>query len=118
MFEIKQKIKTALKSSTVGEEFLFHFKKFTNRLPIPDMNFPELISLEIASSCNLSCIHCPPHMREFKDKVSWYEISWNQKLSLSESFIREFKDKVDLEYMLRDNSITQELYDELIPLEK
>ena len=69
MFEIKQKIKTALKSSTVGEEFLFHFKKFTNRLPIPDMNFPELIILEIASSCNLSCIHCPPHMREFKDKV-------------------------------------------------
>jgi MoaA/NifB/PqqE/SkfB family radical SAM enzyme len=33
------------------------------------MEFPELISLEIASSCNLSCVHCPPHLKEFKNEV-------------------------------------------------
>ncbi len=31
-------------------------------------------------------------IREFQDKVAWYEISYHQKLS--ENFIREFKDKV------------------------
>ena len=36
--------------------------------------FPELIGLEIASSCNLSCIHCPPHLKEFKDKVRKFGI--------------------------------------------
>ena len=69
MFEVKQKIKTALKSSSIGNELLFQFKKRTNRLPSPDMEFPDLISLEIASACNLSCIHCPPHMKEFKNQV-------------------------------------------------
>ena len=32
-------------------------------------------------------------IREFKDKVFWTGISWNQRLS--EDFIREFKDKVN-----------------------
>jgi radical SAM protein with 4Fe4S-binding SPASM domain len=74
MTELKQKIRTALKSSAMGEEILFQFKKLTNRLPKPDMEFPELISLEIASACNLSCIHCPPHMKEFKNKVRKFGI--------------------------------------------
>jgi len=74
MIEVKQKIKIALKSSTVGEKLLFQFKKLTDRLPTPDMEFPELIGLEIASSCNLSCIHCPPHLKEFKDKVRKFGI--------------------------------------------
>ncbi len=74
MFEVKQKIKNALKSSTMGEELLFQFKKLTDRLPNPDMEFPELIALEIASSCNLSCIHCPPHLKEFKNQVRKFGI--------------------------------------------
>lgn len=69
MSEVKQKIRAALKSTSMGEELLFQFKKRTNRLPNPDMEFPDLISLEIASACNLSCVHCPPHMKEFKNQV-------------------------------------------------
>ncbi len=38
-------------------------------------------------------------IREFKDKVNWYNISYSQKLS--ENFIREFKDNVNW------NSISQ-----------
>ena len=34
-------------------------------------------------------------IEEFKDKVDWFNISCSQKLSLD--FIREFKDKVDIE---------------------
>ncbi|MEN8194864.1 MAG: radical SAM protein, partial [Bacteroidota bacterium] len=65
----KHKIKDILTSTAIGDELLFKYKKLTHRLPNPDMGFPELISLEIASTCNLSCIHCPPHMKEFKNEV-------------------------------------------------
>ncbi len=66
---IKQIVRNNLRESNLGRELLFQYKKLTNKIPNPDLNFPELISLEIASSCNLSCIHCPPHMREFKEEV-------------------------------------------------
>ena len=66
---IKQIVRTNLRESNLGRELLFQYKKLTNKIPDPDLNFPELMSLEIASSCNLSCIHCPPHMKEFKYEV-------------------------------------------------
>jgi radical SAM protein with 4Fe4S-binding SPASM domain len=66
---IKQIVRTNLRESNLGRELLYQYKKLANKIPNPDLNFPELISLEIASSCNLSCIHCPPHMKEFKNEV-------------------------------------------------
>ena len=71
---IKNDIKQKIESSNLGRELLFHYKKITNKIPEPDLEFPELISLEIASSCNLSCIHCPPHLKEFKDEVRKFGI--------------------------------------------
>jgi radical SAM protein with 4Fe4S-binding SPASM domain len=72
--ELKKYISTNLRSSNIGREVLFQYKKITGKIPNPDMEFPELISLEIASSCNLSCIHCPPHLKEFKDDVRKFGI--------------------------------------------
>ncbi|HUS49380.1 MAG TPA: hypothetical protein VMZ91_04405 [Candidatus Paceibacterota bacterium] len=50
---------------------------------------------------NLNC-----SIEEFKDKVDWYEISINQKLS--ENFIREFQDKVNWEYISSDQILSLE----------
>jgi len=67
--DIKIKIKDKLTSSDIGREVIFQYKKVTNQIPKPDMDFPQLINLEVASLCNLSCVHCPPHMKEFKNDV-------------------------------------------------
>lgn len=72
--QIKKIISSNLRLSNIGREALFQYKKLTGKIPSPDMEFPELISLEIASSCNLSCIHCPPHLKEFKDEVRKFGI--------------------------------------------
>ena len=72
--EIKQIFKKVITSSELGREVIFQYKRKTNRLPKPDMEFPELINLEIASSCNLSCVHCPPHMKKFKNEVRKFGI--------------------------------------------
>jgi len=55
----------ALRKTEIGNNLFFRVKKFLGRLPEPDMEFPELISLEVSSFCNLSCIHCPPQMKEY-----------------------------------------------------
>ncbi len=34
------------------------------REPKVDYEFPNLISIEIASACNLNCIHCPSHSKD------------------------------------------------------
>ena len=69
MINFKQIISDKLRSSNFGRDLLFQYKKIAGNVPNPDLEFPELISLEIASSCNLSCVHCPPHLKEFKDEV-------------------------------------------------
>lgn len=71
---IKNRLTGLLNNSNVGKEVLFQTKKILGKVPIPDIEFPELISLELASSCNLSCIHCPPHMEKFKAKVRKFGI--------------------------------------------
>ena len=43
-------------------------------------------------------------IREFKDKVDWYRISQYQKLS--ENFIREFKDKIDWNYISQSQKLS------------
>ena len=50
----------------------------------------ESLKSEILNLIKLEGLNCT--LGEFKDQVSWYGISCNQKLS--EEFIREFKDKV------------------------
>ena len=83
---IKKRLTGLLNNSNFGKEVLFQVKKIFGRVPIPDMEFPELISLEIASSCNLSCIHCPPHMKKFKDEVRKFGI---MKMELFEKLMDE-----------------------------
>ena len=72
--DFKRIVRSNLLESNLGRELLFQYKKITNQIPIPDLNFPELISLEIASSCNLSCVHCPPHLKEFRNEVRKFGI--------------------------------------------
>jgi radical SAM protein with 4Fe4S-binding SPASM domain len=65
---VKNIIKGLLLSSKLGQNLLFKFKELLGRLPKADYKFPRSISIEIASICNLSCIHCPPHNEKFKDR--------------------------------------------------
>ncbi len=63
---VKEYIKNFLNGNNIGRELFFRYKKITGKIPEPDMDFPELINLETASACNLSCVHCPPHMKKFR----------------------------------------------------
>jgi hypothetical protein len=48
-------------------------------------------------------------IREFKDKISWYGISWygiSRHQVLSEDFIREFKNEVDWNYMCKYQTLS------------
>ena len=83
---IKNLISKNLRLSNLGRELIFRYKSLTNNLPSPDMNFPQLVSIEIVSACNLSCIHCPPHMPEYKDKVRKFGI---MKMNQIESLMDE-----------------------------
>ncbi|RMD51566.1 MAG: radical SAM protein [Ignavibacteria bacterium] len=65
---VKNKISKKLHSTELGKELLFNVKKLTGKIHRPDMEFPELISLETASVCNLRCIHCPPQSKELRDQ--------------------------------------------------
>lgn len=49
--------------------------------------------------------------REFEDKLNWNHIS--QYKTLSRYFIITFKDKLDLDLMLKYNNISKALYHEL-----
>lgn len=72
--ELKKIVHKTFSKSEIGREIIYNYKKYTNRLPVPDMKFPELISLETASACNLHCVHCPPHMLEYKHEVRKFGI--------------------------------------------
>ena len=48
-------------------------------------------------------------IREFRNKVSWCYISYYQ--SLSKDFIVEFFDKIDFELLLMNNLISKEIKD-------
>ena len=49
-------------------------------------------------------------IREFQDKVYWYNISTYQKLS--ESFIRDFQDKVNWYFISKHQKLSNEFIDE------
>ena len=74
MSSIKNKITSSLKKTNLGQNLLFQAKKISGRLPVVDYNFPNSISLEIASICNLSCTHCPPHNNEYKAQTRKFGI--------------------------------------------
>ncbi len=69
MKSIKKKITKSLKKSNLGHNLLFQAKKITGRLPVVDFHFPNSVGIEIASICNLSCIHCPSHNKEYKEQA-------------------------------------------------
>ena len=60
MNTIKTIIKNEIRKYDVGDKLMWNLKKITGQLSEPDMAFPELVGIEICSSCNLSCVHCPP----------------------------------------------------------
>lgn len=63
---LPENIKTFFKYTPLGRNLKFYYQDITGKLPVPDFNFPQLLSLEVVSSCNLRCVHCPPQSREFK----------------------------------------------------
>ena len=66
-FTIQKNIIKPLSNSSFGHEFIYQLKKLTGKLPKPDYNFPQHISIEISSLCNLACVHCPPQNKDFKE---------------------------------------------------
>ena len=66
-FSIRKNIVKPLSNSAFGHEFIYQAKRITGRLPEPDYNFPQHISLEISSLCNLACVHCPPQSPDYKE---------------------------------------------------
>lgn len=66
---IKEKLLGLMKVTKVGHLFLVGIKQLLGRNPNPNIQFPELISIELSSICNLSCCHCPPHMKEYKSQT-------------------------------------------------
>ena len=66
-FSIQKNIIKPLSNSSFGHEFIYQLKKLTGKLPKPDYNFPQHISIEISSLCNLACVHCPPQNKDFKE---------------------------------------------------
>ena len=55
----------------------------------------EIVKKEVEELIKKLELNCS--IKEFRDKVDWYYISWKQKLS--KHFIREFKDKVNWDYI-------------------
>lgn len=66
---MKDKILQVIKSTKFGNRKFYQIKSLLGKSHLPDMNFPELISIEVSSLCNLRCTHCPPQMEQYKDHV-------------------------------------------------
>ena len=85
------------------KEFLWDIldhKKLTKRdQKIINEHIKEMRPLDWSAICN-ECELTESFMREYKDKLNWSTVSRNQKLS--EDFIREFQDK--LEWVFISNS--------------
>lgn len=71
---MKAKIIAALRKSKLGN-YLYHKQMdLRGALPKADMHFPNLICIELASICNLSCVHCPSHNPKYKEQWRKYGI--------------------------------------------
>jgi len=67
------------------------------------------VNIEIKKLIKEYKLNCS--IEEFQDKVEWSNISYCQ--TLSEDFIREFKNKLDLDYLLLKNKISPDFYNSL-----
>lgn len=65
---MKDKVIKFIRKYKTGNNLFYRVKSLLGRLPVPDVDFPELISLEVSSICNLTCVHCPPQLKIFKDE--------------------------------------------------
>ena len=85
-YSIRNNIIKPLGHTAAGHEFIYQAKRITGRLPEPDYNFPQHISLEISSLCNLACVHCPPQSSEFKE---YHRQKGNMEISLFDQIMDE-----------------------------
>jgi radical SAM protein with 4Fe4S-binding SPASM domain len=83
---VKNTISKNLSKSSIGNYLLYQFKAISGRTPVVDYLFPDMISIEIASICNLSCIHCPPHNEFYKNRQRKYGVI---KMELFEKLMDE-----------------------------
>lgn len=74
IFEVKKIIIKLLLKTNIGFKIVFQIKKLLGRIPKPNYNFPNSISIEISSICNLSCSHCPPHNFKYKNNHRKYGV--------------------------------------------
>lgn len=58
---IKRHIIDILRTTEGGNRLYFFIRRNIGFRTDVDYGFPNLISMELASRCNLSCIHCPSH---------------------------------------------------------
>lgn len=65
---IKRNLKALLKYFDKNDFLITKYKSFAGKMPIPDMEFPNLIGIEVCSYCNLKCVHCAPQTRLLKSE--------------------------------------------------
>ena len=61
---LKGRVIYALRTTEQGNWIYFLLRRGLGTRAVADYEFPNLISLELASACNLNCYHCPTHSRE------------------------------------------------------
>lgn len=71
---MKKSIIKLVRQTPFGNKLYYKQIQLRGKLPVVDYTFPTLISLEVASICNLTCIHCPSHNQEQKVKQRKYGI--------------------------------------------
>lgn len=91
-YSIRNNIIKPLGDTAAGHEFIYQAKRITGRLPKPDYSFPQHISLEISSLCNLACVHCPPQSFEFKE---YHRRKGNMEVSLFDQIMDEIDKQGD-----------------------
>ncbi|KAF0148651.1 MAG: Fe-S oxidoreductase containing radical SAM domain [Ignavibacteria bacterium] len=88
LISIKEKLVDLIKTTKVGHLFLVGVKRLFGRNHNPNIQFPELISIEVSSICNLSCCHCPPHMKEYKSQT-------RKHAHINVEFFNKLMDEID-----------------------
>ena len=84
---------------------------------ITSNNWKEVLGVDSPDQINWTCISTyqslsEEFIREFRDKVDWVYISMSQ--SLSEDFIREFRDKVNWTCISMCQSLSEDLMKEFL----
>jgi radical SAM protein with 4Fe4S-binding SPASM domain len=63
---VKKAITKPISKYNIGFNAINSLKKAMGKETNPNYFFPNSISIETASVCNLACSHCPPHSHDFK----------------------------------------------------